>query len=169
LGNNINELYIITIQDGTYTPKQLATELENKLNEAINDFLATIQPQPVPPFSKYSNFKVHYDEVGNSLYFGNTEDEFIFKFSQTMPYTLLQCEQPNVFQRCTQWGLPWYLGFQKIDYPSIELLKSNGDKDIIFYYETTTPWLEAGSGTIGFKDNWGYSDLFRNRKIQLYG
>lgn len=146
LGNNVNEVYVITIQEGTYTPKQLANELQNKLNTVINDFLAT-QPGT---FTSYSNFKVYYDEVSNSLYFGNTEDEFTFKFSLGMDYTLIQCEQPNVFERCTQWGLPWYLGFQKSDYNSIPLLKSNGDKDIIFYYnDESSPnylWLAAGTG-----------------------
>lgn len=144
LGNNVNELYIVTIQEGTYTPVQLATELENKLNAVINDFLAT-----QGSFTTYDKFKVNYDEVGNTLYFGNEEDEFVFKFSQAMEYTLLQCEQPNVFERCTQWGLPWYLGFQKMDYSSIELLTSNGSKDIVFYYKTNTPWLTAGTGATG--------------------
>jgi hypothetical protein len=146
LASNVNEVYIITIQDGTYTPKQLVNEIQNKLNSAINDYLSS-----QGSFSQYSNFKVYFDEISNSLYFGNTEDEFTFKFSLAMPYTLLQCEQPNVFDRCTQWGLPWYLGFQKIDYTSAELLKSNGDKDIIFYYnEPGTPdylWLAAGTSS----------------------
>lgn len=146
LASNVNNLYVITIQDGTYTPQQLVNELQNKLNEVVNDYLIT---QGV--FPTYLNFKVYYDEVSNSLYFGNTEDEFTFKFSVPMTYTLLQCEQPNVFERCTQWGLPWHLGFYQEDYISTGLLKSNGDKDLIFYYKdygsSEYIWLAAGITT----------------------
>lgn len=146
LASNVNNLYVITIQDGTYTPLQLVNELQNKLNEVVNDYLIT---QGV--FPTYLNFKVYYDEVSNSLYFGNTEDEFTFKFSVPMSYTLLQCEQPNVFERCTQWGLPWHLGFYQENYTSTGLLKSNGDKDIIFYYKdygsSEYIWLAAGITT----------------------
>lgn len=146
LGNNVNSMYTITIQDGVYTQEQLANELQNKLNEAVTDYLIT---QNI--FTPYLNFKVYYDEISNVLYFGNTEDEFTFKFATPMSYTLLQCEQPNVFERCTQWGLPWYLGFYKEDYTSVGLLKSNGDKDVIFYYKkygsADYVWLNAGTST----------------------
>jgi hypothetical protein len=146
LASNVNTTYIVTIQEGTYEATELAQELQNKLNKVINDYLIT---QGV--FPEYLNFKVTYDSIGNTLYFGNTEDEFIFQFNMEMAYTLQQCEQPNVFQRCMQWGLPWYLGFGKQTYGSIPLLKSNGDSDIIFYYkDRLSPdyvWLVAGDPT----------------------
>ena len=146
LAANVNDVYIVTIQDGTYTAQQLVNELQNKLNKTIDDYLKT-----QGTFIPYLNFTVHYDEVGNLLYFGNKEDEFTFKFSAPMTYNLTQCEQPNVFERCTQWGLPWHLGFNQMDYVSTGLLQSDGDSDIIFYYNTYgTPgytWLAAGITT----------------------
>jgi len=146
LASNVNNLYIITIQDGTYNEEQLAQELQNKLNKAVNDYLIT-----AGAFPEYLKFKVSYDTVGNNLYFGNTEDEFIFQFDAPMSYTLQQCEQPDVFQRCIQWGLPWNLGFGKHIYNSIPLLKSDGDSDIIFYYKDRLApdyiWLPAGITT----------------------
>lgn len=146
LAMNVNNTYIITIQDGTYTSKQLANELENKLNKVINDYLKTQGDFPI-----YLNFKVYYDEVGNCLYFGNLEDEFTFLFSKRMLYSLCQGEQPVVFDRCTQWGLPWNLGFNQMNYTSLPLLKSNGDEDIIFYYKKYDSldyvWLPAGDPT----------------------
>ena len=146
LAANVNGVYIVTIQDGTYTAQQLVNELQNKLNKTIDDYLKT-----QGTFIPYLNFTVHYDEVGNLLYFGNKEDEFTFKFSAPMTYNLTQCEQPHVFERCTQWGLPWHLGFNQMDYVSTGLLKSDGDSDIIFYYNAYgTPgytWLAAGITT----------------------
>ena len=146
LAANVNAVYIVTIQDGTYTAQQLVNELQNKLNKTIDDYLKT-----QGTFIPYLNFTVHYDEVGNLLYFGNKEDEFTFKFSAPMTYNLTQCEQPNVFERCTQWGLPWHLGFNQMDYVSTGLLQSDGDSDIIFYYNAYgTPgytWLAAGITT----------------------
>ena len=147
LASNVNYIYTITIQEGTYTNEQMVNELQNKLNKVINDYLISVGV--VSP--TYSNFKVYYDTVGNCLYFGNLEDEFTFEFSIAMSYTLLQCEQPNVFDRCTQWGLPWYLGFNKMNYTSAGLLKSNGDDGIIFSYNPITSsdylWLPAGDLT----------------------
>jgi len=146
LASNVNAVYILTIQDGSYTAQQLVNELQNKLNKTIDDYLKT-----QGTFTPYLNFTVYYDEVGNSLYFGNKEDEFTFKFSAPMTYNLTQCEQPNVFERCTQWGLPWNLGFNQTDYTSTGLLKSDGDSDIIFYYNTYGTsgytWLAAGITT----------------------
>lgn len=146
LASNVNAVYILTIQDGSYTAQQLVNELQNKLNKTIDDYLKT-----QGTFTPYLNFTVYYDEVGNSLYFGNKEDEFTFKFSAPMTYNLTQCEQPNVFERCTQWGLPWNLGFNQMDYTSTGLLKSDGDSDIIFYYNTYGTsgytWLAAGITT----------------------
>jgi len=146
LATNVNSSYIITIQDGTYTAEQLANELQNKLNKAVNDYLITQGSYPT-----YLNFKVYYDQVGNCLYFGNTEDEFTFEFSKRIVYTLSQCDQPIVFDRCTQWGLPWHLGFCQTNYTSTALLKSNGDDDIIFYYKKQDSpdyvWLAAGDPT----------------------
>jgi hypothetical protein len=146
LATNVNSSYIVTIQDGTYTAEQLVNELQNKLNAAINDYLIT---QGIYP--PYLNFKVYYDNVGNSLYFGNLEDEFTFEFSRQINYTLAQCDQPIIFDRCIQWGLPWHLGFTQINYTSVGLLKSNGDSDIIFYYKnydsSNYVWLPAGTIT----------------------
>lgn len=143
LASNINNSYILEIQSGYYTGEQLRYELENKLNATINSFLST-----VGVFPQYTNFKVYYDNVGGSLHFGNLEDEFTFKCNQQISYTLQQCEQVNVFERYTQWGLPWNLGFGKLSYTSVPLLKSNGDPDVIFYYNPVTSpdylWLPAG-------------------------
>lgn len=143
LAGKVNDAWIIEIQEGIFTPQQLVTEIQNKMNDIINDFLKS-QGVLLP----YLNFKVHYDSVANEIYFGNLEDSFTIKASTKIPYTV-SCEQPDVYCRHTRWGLPWNLGFDKNDFPAYGLLESNGDKDIIFYYnDMTSPdyvWLKAGT------------------------
>lgn len=149
LANNVNGFYTVEISEGFYSPEQLVNELQNKLNGVVNEY---IQSQPPGGYPIYQNFKVYYNKVSNSLYFGNIEDEFTFYCSEQITYTLPQCEQPIVFSRCTQWGLPWNLGFDKTTYPAKPLLTSNGDSDIVIsYLPSTSPeyvFLPSGTGTI---------------------
>jgi len=121
--NNTSTIYILTIQDGFYTPQQLACELQNQLNNATGD----------------TGFNVYYDSVGNSLYFGNTIP-FTFLFSKQPTYELPACEQPNMFYKTIQWGLPWNLGFNKIDYTA-----QIASSDINFNYTIPpTAFIPAG-------------------------
>ncbi len=144
LASNVNNYYTLEIQSGFYNSTQLAFELENKLNEAINDYLKT-----VGTFPEYTKFKVYYNEVSGILYFGNTEDSFTFNCSVRINYDIKQCEQPDMFERYTQWGLPWNLGFEKKDYEATPLLVSAGDKDITVSYTSKSSseyvWLAAGT------------------------
>lgn len=143
---NSSYVYTITIQDGSYTGVQLANEIQNKLNQAINDYLKTTGNVFAEP---YLNFKVYYDTVTNSLHFGNIEDSFTFLFDTKVNYVLTQCEQPDVFERSSQWGLPWNLGFEKQEYNPVPLLESAGDNGVIFYYNSYDDpnyvWLPAGT------------------------
>lgn len=145
LALKVNDIWIIEIQEGVFTPQQLANELQNKMNDIINDYLKTQGSYPT-----YLNFKVHYDPVANDLYFGNIEDLFTIKASMQISYTV-KCDQPNVYCRHTRWGLPWNLGFEKTDYAAYALSTDNGDKDIIFYYNeygsSDYVWLAAGTST----------------------
>jgi hypothetical protein len=149
LALNVNGVYTLEIQSGFYQGEQIRFELQNKLNATINSYLSTIGS-----FPSYNNFIVYYDNVSGNLHFGNIEDEFTFKCNQQITYTLQQCEQVNVFERYTQWGLPWNLGFEKKSYTSVPLLKSNGDPDVIFYYNPTSSpdylWLAAGTTSASY-------------------
>jgi hypothetical protein len=144
--NNSSCVYTITIQDGAYSGAQLANEIQNKLNQAINDYLKTTG---LVFATSYLNFKVYYDSVSNTLHFGNIEDSFTFLFDTKVDYVLNQCEQPDVFERASQWGLPWNLGFEKQEYTPVPLLESAGSNGIIFYYNSYGSsnylWLPAGT------------------------
>ena len=120
---------IITIEPGFYSPTQLATEMQNKLNLAVRALHASL--------ASYDNFRVFYDEVRQRLLFGNREDAF--KFVYSTPYnppetidansyksdpcytpciynSTAQPPQPSAtirWNQYTNWGLGYNLGFVK--------------------------------------------------------
>jgi hypothetical protein len=100
--NNVE--HIITIQDGYYTPGQLALELTNKINNKIGSD---------------ASFNVFYDEVGQKYWFGHTDLSFNLDFCKQVIYDFSNCEQPIVWQNYSKWGLPYYLGFDKVCYKSL--------------------------------------------------
>jgi hypothetical protein len=96
---------IITIEDGLYTPNQLANELTNLLNFNFSD----------------TSFNVLYNEVSHKFWFGHTDASFILNFDQKLSYSDVSgiCyENPGVWDYYTKWGLPSYLGFNKEAYAS---------------------------------------------------
>ena len=62
----------ITIDEGAYSPEELAIEIETKMNRAVleNDSSLT----------QYNFFRCKYNEVSNKLWFGNTKDHFVLRF-----------------------------------------------------------------------------------------
>ena len=98
-----NQSYVITIQEGYYTPDQLALELTNDMNEAIESD---------------ASFNVFYDQVGQKFWFGHTDLSFNLDFCNQITYDFSNCEQPIVWYNNIKWGLPYYLGFQKTCYKS---------------------------------------------------
>jgi hypothetical protein len=109
----------ITIESGFYSPTQLATELQNKLNLAVQALDASL--------STYANFKVFYDQVRQRLLFGNAQDPFTFIYNAPESYTSEPCHsscppsqsqtpQPSATIRWNQysnWGLGYNIGFVK--------------------------------------------------------
>jgi hypothetical protein len=148
LGLNVNGIYTVEINEGNYTTEQLAIELENKMNKAVNDYLSSAPGGPYPP---YLNFKVYYDPINISLYFGNLNDSFTLKCGTEVSYTLKQCEQPNVFKQATHWGLPWHLGFGKTNYVSNKLVDTDGSQPVIMYHipygSPNYVWMPVGTTT----------------------
>jgi len=109
----------ITIGNGFYSPIQLATEMQNKLNLAVQALQSSL--------SAYANFKVFYDEVRQRLLFGNTQDPFTFIYGAPESYASEPCNsscppgqsqtpQPSAtirWNQYTNWGLGYNLGFVK--------------------------------------------------------
>ena len=146
---------IITIDEGSYTPDQLATEIETKLNKAVASS-TTLGPPP-----GYNNFRCKYNSVSNTFWFGNLVDKFVLKFGEKLEYTY-DCTQLLVWNNYKKWGLPAYLGYKKRDYVSTKTPKNiwYADQDgdpFGFDYE-----MEDGSG-----NEW-LTDVSMNSIVNLY-
>lgn len=141
-----NYIFEIQIQDGNYSGQDIINEIQNRMNSVVNTFMSTQSSNTTPI---YTDFKVYYDYVGNTLYFGNQFAEFVFLFDRQLNY-ITKCNQPIIFNNYSNWGLPYNLGFDKKQYTSIGQLASNGDAGIIFYYQSDTSnsiWLPASTTT----------------------
>jgi len=101
--------HIITIQEGFYTPCQLSNELTNKMNKAI---------------LSDASFNVFYDQVKSKFWFGHTDLSFNLDFCKQITYDFSHCEPQIVWNNNSKWGLPYYLGFNKVCYHSTN--DSNG-------------------------------------------
>jgi plasmid maintenance system killer protein len=144
--NSIN--FTATIQEGFYCPEELAFELQDKLNEAVNSYIKGINPS----LSDYENIKVLYDKVGQKYWFANIKDKIIFLFEKQEIYDIKNCYQPIVWENYTNWGLPSYLGFDRKIYESIPALDSNDlPVSIKFSYLGISPdniWISPTSPTL---------------------
>ncbi len=137
-------IYTITIDEGFYTPFQLANELTNKMNKVVSQALSI----------NYTSFSVIYYEVSQKIYFGNKIQAFTLLFdkiedySTNTPYPLL-CSvlPPNTLSYCrtTKWGLPYYIGYNKEIYTSIGPISSQFDYEYKESIDPTYQWLPAGS------------------------
>ena len=100
----------LTIEEGFYTPRQLANELTNKLNLYTSEYSAG-----------YNKFTVVYNEVTQKLQFGNKADAFDLCFDAIIKYDVA-CSKPTTpLCQDGKWGLPYYLGFEKIKYSSVAI------------------------------------------------
>jgi hypothetical protein len=101
--------YTITISEGSYSPDQLATEVETKINKAI-----ATQAQD----NTYNNIICKYNSVTNQFWFGSINGvTFTLLFGDKLIYQM-GCNQVNVWSNYTRWGLPAYLGYKKSTYVS---------------------------------------------------
>ena len=111
----------VTIDEGSYTPAQLAIEVQNKMNLAV-----VKNNQGVSDISGYENFVCKYNEVVNTFWFGNngvwdasknnpSYGKFSLNFHIKIPYTI-NCDQVEVWPHYTKWGFPSYLGYEKKKY-----------------------------------------------------
>ena len=140
--------YTITIDEGFYSPVQLANELTNKMNQAVEVNI-----------TGYTDFVVIYHEVNQKIWFGNKSETFTLLFSTTENYSVTgntyeTCKvlPPNELSTCmtTKWGLPYYLGFNREDYDT----PASTTTDLNYEYKKATDtdytWLQVISPDIGY-------------------
>lgn len=132
---NKHHKYTIEISEGFYNPQQMANELTNKFNEAVNlkitQFLNNHKNDV--SFNKfhfaesstkikdnnfhYNEFIFAYDEVKQKIMIGNKKDGFIINNSSLFDKTYLQNRNYKEFNN---WGLSSHLGLSMTDDNSIE-------------------------------------------------
>jgi len=107
----------IEIDEGSYTPQQLATEIQTKMNARAT----------APPASKlhpYDGFVVKYNEIDNTFWFGNNKESFSLVFNVKHTYKICNNPVQNVlFNNYTKWGLPAYLGMNLLKHLDATHLK----------------------------------------------
>ena len=116
---NIQDIkFEVTIDEGFYTNIEVASELQYKMNLAVQNYIR--ESINAPNFSFYENFSVFYDERSMKFTFINSVDDFSLKFAYKLDYDLSNCEQSSQYDKDSKWGLPWNLGFDKENYDSIK-------------------------------------------------
>jgi len=105
--------YMIRIKEGTYTGNELAVELQEELQN-------TLFPTSV------AEWKVHFSPINCRLYFylikksNNSLPDIEFRFDWKINYycqNFSNKNQPEVWNNKHWWGLGYYLGFDKNNYP----------------------------------------------------
>jgi hypothetical protein len=154
---NKSNNYSITIEPGFYNPIQMVTELTNKFNKVVNDYIVsyfndtttvnydpTLYPQLLTEFINaggYTNFVIVYNSVSQQIWFGNKTDGFILtnttQFTQPATIDNIFCIVKNQLPDFSNWGLPGYLGLSKCDTESINSTTINNDLPYLFNYDNT--------------------------------
>ena len=92
-------VFTITIDEGSYTPDQLAAEIETKMNKVVAS-------DPVAASPNYNNFRCKWNAVTNKFWFGNLEDDFDLNFEKQLTNLYkFDCTQVDVWNHYTRWGL----------------------------------------------------------------
>jgi hypothetical protein len=162
-----NNNYNVIITEGVYTQEQMATELTNQFNNAVNEqiisYIQSNDPSLLPSYTPYSDFTIVYNEVTQSLWFGNTSSEFIITNENPIynnnDINTIYCSNPTV-KTFINWGLPSYLGFFRSNATSI-----TSTTPPQFLYLTNPYWLGNTSSNYYYleapkKLNIGYPSFF---------
>ena len=131
--------FIVTIESGSYTPSQMAAELTNKMNQAVNTYIQSININA----NTYTDFFVEYHEVNEKLWFGNNNSQFILQNGSATYLTNetasnVDCSKRGNYKQYINWGLPYFLGFTRTNTTSDVL-----PADAKFYYKSSTKWLSS--------------------------
>lgn len=111
-----NNLYTIQLDDGYYQPDELALTIQNKMNETITRTM--IDLYGLSSSYVYSYCIVKYNKVKHSFVFLNTRDNFELAFDVDISYPNIPNNQKCMWNENKFWGLPYDMGFEKLNYLS---------------------------------------------------
>lgn len=138
------KLITIEIQEGFYCPDELALELQEKLNQGASDFLSNLTGNK----TTYDSIRVYYDKVGLRYWFGTGGDILTLFFSKKEEYPYC-CPQPVMWEKNINWGMGWYLGFEKCEYITAPAENAGKPTNIKFsYLGKGGLWLNGEGKTI---------------------
>jgi hypothetical protein len=140
--SSTQKILSITINDGSYSPDELANEIQTKMNSAVVEDNPTLAP--------YDGFKCKYNKVSNTFWFGNEIEHFVLRFDIKQVYIGICNGQEPMFEHYTKWGLPAYLGYKKAIYSARKTPLQYKPSGIIpeggifgFEYEYPVVWLNG--------------------------
>ena len=170
LYNNIDTEHIILIETGFYNPEQMATELTNKMNSVITNFLSNyFTNTPAYNYANdlltnaggYDRFVVVYNEVGQRIWFGNTADQFILtnNFDALLVSEVInaQCSRKNTLPDFSAWGLPAYLGFTRC--PATALSAAQVAVNQAYIYNTISGYTTTDVNVEGVVPRFYYGNV----------
>jgi hypothetical protein len=127
------KVYLIEISTGFYNPDQMATELTNRFNEAVNilikkyftDNSLTTELAEFIATGGYTQFVIVYNSVGQKLWFGNKSSGFILTNLNSIIKDFIFTDTPTCaiqqLPEFSNWGLPGYLGLDRCNIESINI------------------------------------------------
>jgi len=127
-----DEPYLIEIEEGFYNQTQMTTELTRKMNDIVTKrivsyYVKNIIVDPVTAaileaYTGYSRFVIVYNEVQQTIWFGNKADGFTLTTSSEYIRSQLnisgRCDNSIVLDSYSSWGLPSNLGLERNDITS---------------------------------------------------
>lgn len=122
---------VIELQEGSYTCEEMANALTYLMNAAVTNYLSSAHGSTY----KYDKFLITCNETNGRLIFGNTIDEFTIHANTEQKYDN-DCGVLKLWNNYSEWGLPFYLGFEKSDYKANAVTGSS-----YLYYRSTPEWI----------------------------
>ena len=162
LNDHINKQFLCVVSEGFYNPTQIVTELTNRFNTAVTEYIIdyfTLNPAYtsfIPAFKNnggYQEFVIVYNTVQQRIWFGNRSSSFILTNdtnvildSLTSGLKCLRNQLPDF----SNWGLAQNLGLTRCETSSV----SKTDSTPRFYYGDVFPgdngyWLLPNSDLPG--------------------
>ena len=120
-----NTSFMIRIPEGSFTGIELAEILQSELNSMENSTQSELNSM-----HSSTQWYVIYKVTNNKFYFlhNSADEKYFFDFQSRITYQCCDFEnknQPDVFLNPVNWGLGYYLGFEKLIYSFSEDLNSN--------------------------------------------
>lgn len=135
-----NQNYNVVITEGVYTQTQLATELTNRFNDVVNtqilSYIQSNDPGQLASYIPYSDFNIVYNEVTQTLWFGNISSEFIITNENPIFNNEISSICSSNRTTFINWGLPSYLGFFRSN-----AISNTSTTPPQFFHLSNTFWL----------------------------